>query len=197
MIEEKKKDPGGWSAVAAALVGALLGTSVGYGIGYATWEPCIPDPDEFMDCFLDGPGWRAAGGALIGFPVGLVAGLVLWELWRRWRRDHPPATWVWYGGWFRRAGADLYLRLDGARAFFDAGDQRRAVRELWFAEAIARNDRDALLDVLSVATTFDAAAKPRHKAHLGELVRVLQDDLDTAAAKAERVAARSNADAAR
>jgi len=83
MTEEEKREHSGWWGLAAAVGGAVLGASVGSAIGYATYEPCVPDPNEFLSCLIDGPEYSAIRGAIIGFPSGVVAALVLWVLWRR------------------------------------------------------------------------------------------------------------------
>jgi hypothetical protein len=106
-------------------------------------------------------------------------------------------TWVWYRGRFQRAGSDLGLRLTKAQELLDSGDQKRAVRELWFAEAIARGDADALPGVLALAAAFEAAAKARRKSELAELVQVLHEDiLETAIGQAAASATRAETVAA-
>jgi hypothetical protein len=64
-----------------------VGLAAGLGIiGALAWEPC--DQTGFMACFMvpesrsEGFAWGAAGGFILGLPIGLLAGLKKHEIWR-------------------------------------------------------------------------------------------------------------------
>ena len=64
-----------------------VGLAAGFGIlGAMAWEPC--DEVGFMACFMvpesrsEGFAWGAAGGFILGLPIGLIAGLTKHEIWR-------------------------------------------------------------------------------------------------------------------
>ena len=64
-----------------------VGLAAGFGIiGALAWEPC--DQTGFMACFMvpesrsEGFAWGAAGGFILGLPIGLIAGLKKHEIWR-------------------------------------------------------------------------------------------------------------------
>ena len=63
-----------------------LGMAVGFGIlGAVAWDPCTET--GFMACFLaptsrsESFAWGAMGGAIVGIPVGFLAGLRKHEIW--------------------------------------------------------------------------------------------------------------------
>jgi hypothetical protein len=71
----RKKNPRpGWLVVLAA---GFLGALVGAVIGYVTWDPCVPDPNVFLDCLFDEPEVDAFNGAFSGLWIGTCAGLLL------------------------------------------------------------------------------------------------------------------------
>jgi hypothetical protein len=82
----------------------------------------------------------------------------------------------------------LDLRLTKARDLIVRGKQRRALNELWEAEALARGNADVLREILDfvAATGFGGASgdsgQPlsRDSAELAELVATLQHDLERA-----------------
>jgi hypothetical protein len=62
--------------LALLLFATLVGGIVGAVIGYAVGEDC--PPDAYL-CFVD-RNVTAIYGAMIGLPVGLVGGFILWPL---------------------------------------------------------------------------------------------------------------------
>jgi hypothetical protein len=67
----KKVRPSRWRVLVWVAGGALLGAGVGALIGLATYQP---DPRSLVDY---GRGFNALVGAVIGLPVGMLAGAVV------------------------------------------------------------------------------------------------------------------------
>jgi hypothetical protein len=63
------------NAARGAGFGLLMGVVAGAVIGLATYQECVPE--GFMDCFMEGPGFSAVGGALVGGAAGAVIGGVV------------------------------------------------------------------------------------------------------------------------
>jgi hypothetical protein len=75
---------------------------------------------------------------------------------------------------------DLDLRLTKAQELIARGKQRRALDELWEAEALARGRADAIREMLDFTSAFEQRVEPRQKSRLADLVAALQHDAEMA-----------------
>jgi hypothetical protein len=65
--------------LAAGLLGALIGAA----IGFATWEPCVPDPNDYLPCLFGERRFDVFFGAFLGLVLGTLAGIPLVAVWPR------------------------------------------------------------------------------------------------------------------
>lgn len=72
------------------------------------------------------------------------------------------------------------LCVGNAQALIDGGKQRRALAELWRAEALARGDVAALTDLLELASSLYGQVEHRRSSELEDLVEVLYRDIENA-----------------
>jgi hypothetical protein len=72
------------------------------------------------------------------------------------------------------------LCVGNAQALIDGGKQRRALAELWRAEALARGDVAALTDLLELASSLNGQVEHRRSSELEDLVEVLYRDIENA-----------------
>ena len=72
-VRTKKPLPRWLVVLAAVFPGALVGAV----IDYVTRDPCVPDPNVFLDCLFDEPEVSAFNGATLGLFIGTCAGLLL------------------------------------------------------------------------------------------------------------------------
>lgn len=79
------------------------------------------------------------------------------------------------------ASSELSVRLTKAQELIDHGKQRRALGELWEAEALARGNADSLRQMSDFARTFQQRVEPKQASRLAELVAALEHDADNAA----------------
>src|SRR5438270_3431429 len=78
------------------------------------------------------------------------------------------------------ASSELDIRLAKVQALIEQGKQRRALQELWNAEAHARGNADAIREMLDFTTAFEQRVEPRQKSRLTDLVATLEHDAEQA-----------------
>ncbi len=62
-------------------IGACVGSLIGGLIGRSNYKKCEPDPNVWLSCALDtGPRAKTLVGALFGFPIGVISGVIVSNL---------------------------------------------------------------------------------------------------------------------
>jgi hypothetical protein len=72
--------------------------------------------------------------------------------------------------------SQLEARLAKAQAWLERGKQKRALQELWFAEAQARGNADAVRRLIDFTALFEQRAEPMLRSRLADLVAALEHD---------------------
>jgi hypothetical protein len=78
------------------------------------------------------------------------------------------------------ASSAFGLRLTKAQKLFERGKQRQAIQELWYAEALARGDAEAIRELLHVTHAMQQCIEPKQNSRLAELVAALEHNAKAA-----------------